>query len=596
MVRARCRDRAWHPEANACSQRRDHLSGEKRRLRQPVTETDIAMPLPSDRLRLALSLAACACAAAVVAGTVGMVVRGWTAVPYADQWWNLLSRHDLTLTWLFAQHNEHRIAVPRLLFALDHAAFGETFKLELACNILVQSAGAALLIAGFQGASTGSRPYRFVVAGLVVAVLFSAMQYENFLWGFQIQFFGVCIVALGAISAMAQVRSERIAFALFAGLSTVATFSLASGLLCGYVAAAVCILRRRSRAMLGGVCLVSALLTAAYLHGYISPPYHSDPVETVKHPLRLAAYSAVELGSVFPPLLGHWSVLGAAIMGGLGDLLFVVVGAVLVRRRRDASGAEIAAFGIAAFALAMTLVTAMGRLGPEVVPAFTSRYTTPAGLFWLGLALAGLSIAARRHTRIASALSVLFTLWAGALAFAQPRFIGPALAEKRALAAVAPALLAGVGDTDMLHRTDPFDTGKPIQWRDALKATRTSVFAPAWTRLTGADLAATGGEPCGQADVEVTRIDAPLHPGWRITGRLTHSGIDGREPHILLVAGDGRVVGFGIGGFDAASVGRGEADPSTVGPWWIGETTEDPAGLQGRVIAGGGVDGCVLSF
>ena len=554
------------------------------------------MPPLSSRLRAALSVVACLCAASIVAGTVAMVVRGWTAVPYADQWWNLLSRHDLTATWLFAQHNEHRIAVPRLIFALDHVAFGETYWLDLACSLVVQGAGAAILVAGFATAPASTRPYRFVVVGVVVAVLFSAMQFENFLWGFQIQFFGVCIAALAAIAAVAQVRSERTALALFAGLATVATFSLASGLLCGYVAAVACILRRRSRGMLGSVCLIAALLTAAYLHGYISPPYHSDPVETVRHPLRLVAYSAVELGSVFPPLLGHWSGPGAAAMGGLGDLLFVLVGALLVRRRGAARGAEIAAFGTAAFALAMTLVTAMGRLGPEVVPAFTSRYTTPAGLFWLGLALAGLSIASRRRPRVADALAVLLTLWAGALALAQPRFIGPALAEKRALAAVAPALLAGVGDPAMLHRTDPFDTGKPIQWRDALKAARTSVFAPAWTRLTGADLPVAGDEPCGQADVEVTRIEAPLHPGWRITGRLTRPGTDGREPHILLVAGDRRVVGFGIGGFGAASVGRGEADPSTEGPWWIGEATEDPAGLQGRIIAGGVVERCVLSF
>lgn len=46
----------------------------------------------------------------VFATTTAMVIHGWSAVPYWDQWDDLiLSPKQVFSPWLYSQHNEHRI-------------------------------------------------------------------------------------------------------------------------------------------------------------------------------------------------------------------------------------------------------------------------------------------------------------------------------------------------------------------------------------------------------------------------------------------------------------------------------------------------------
>src|SRR4051794_14110348 len=69
---------------------------------------------------LVLALLSLAAGGYIFATTVLMVVDSWTAVPFFwDQWWSGFFISDRPfVTWLFAQHNEHRIAFPRLLLQL----------------------------------------------------------------------------------------------------------------------------------------------------------------------------------------------------------------------------------------------------------------------------------------------------------------------------------------------------------------------------------------------------------------------------------------------------------------------------------------------
>ena len=53
------------------------------------------------------------------------------------------------------------------------------------------------------------------------------------------------------------------------------------------------------------------------------------------------------------------------------------------------------------------------------------------------------------------------------------------------------------------------------------------------------------------------------------TGTAALEGSSVGLRRIVLVDGDDRIVGYGLGGFDGASVGR-EPDPETSSNWWIG--------------------------
>ena len=53
---------------------------------------------------------------------------------------------------------------------------------------------------------------------------------------------------------------------------------------------------------------------------------------------------------------------------------------------------------------------------------------------------------------------------------------------------------------------------------------------------------------------------------------------------MLWIGPEDRIAGYGIGGFDAASVDRGPAAPRGQGDWWIAETTADPATATAYVL------------
>ncbi len=140
----------------------------------------------------------------VLVTTVAMVIHGWSAAPYWDQWDELiLSPKKVFSPWLYSQHNEHRILFPRLIFAIDTFAFAETNKFDFFCNVALPLALAGLIVHVARRHGSRSLAETLWIAGIVLTVLFSAMQFENFVWGFQVQFFGVELAAVASIACLA---------------------------------------------------------------------------------------------------------------------------------------------------------------------------------------------------------------------------------------------------------------------------------------------------------------------------------------------------------------------------------------------------------
>ena len=532
------------------------------------------------------------CAIIVVRGTGSMTVRGWTPVPYADQWFDMLSRQRLTWSFLFAQHNEHRILFPRLVFALDYWLVSETYIFDLTVSIVLQ-ATSALLIASLCKRGRSSSPLIWLLClALTVTTLFSAMQYDNFLCGYQVQFFGVFAAGMAALWSVARVQSNLKAITAFVLFATIATFTLANGLLCAYAALPVTVLCRRSPLVTIAISATAVALTGLYLVGYASPVQHTDPLLSLRHPLSTVSYSATEMGSVFSVLIAgfpRWA--GSTV----GISAYAVCGLWFVRLlRRDAHESEVLAFGIAAFLLATSLITAAGRAGMQADYAFVSRYSTPVLLFWAVLLVSAVVETSSRRSVLVAPVMLACVGWALAIVHGQPYFERAAIAEKRALAAVAPAILAKVPDWSLLHRSDPFDTGVTIKWQPFLKTAHTSVFAPHWTRLRAADFSAMNLAVCALDDVQATQVGDPDRPDWRVTGRLP--GRNGDDTHVLFFDGDEEPVGFGMGGFDAAAVDRGKSAPWGRGDWWIGETRVGIARLQGYVLGDDHRATCKISF
>ena len=117
-------------------------------------------------------------------------------VPFYDEWLfmgHLLDRlDDSRLTWseIVAPHNEHRIASTVLTYALT-LSFG-TWNRICAANLNAFTALASFLVflaAFFPLAKKIGIPFFVVLVLTAAALFFSAQAFENWSWGFQIQWF-----------------------------------------------------------------------------------------------------------------------------------------------------------------------------------------------------------------------------------------------------------------------------------------------------------------------------------------------------------------------------------------------------------------------
>lgn len=330
--------------------------------------------------------AACLVGAWVALTTIRTVVSNLSALPWYDDWQNLTlyrawSMGDMPLLDALLQWtNEHRIAFPRLVLFADDRFFDGLGTVPIIGIFVVQACHAALFAIVLHGAKP-AHPGRWMIGGVVVALLFSLRQAENFTSGLQIAFAAVFAAATGSALAFGRAAERlsngRTPWPWFAGslaAAFVACFSMANGLLVAPILAMTAILARAPRLAAGYLAFAVAVALFYLLDRPTQAP-ESFLIENLRHSGRLAFYVAAYLGGIAsdPPSR-------ALAMGALGILstCLATVRAVTRMGRPDASGLV----AVMLFCSATATVTAAGRLqfGPE--QALSSRYCTGSAAFW----------------------------------------------------------------------------------------------------------------------------------------------------------------------------------------------------------------------
>jgi hypothetical protein len=142
--------------------------------------------------------------------------------PYADEFWMvpvLAHEQPLTLTWLWSQHNEHRIPIPRLIQVGLAKLTGTDFRAGMFFSTLLMSAASAALIVTamrLRGRPSGTDIF-------FPLLLLGWGNCENLLWSFQVVFCASSVVTIGILIAISRcgVRlSSRRALAVGLGLAT----------------------------------------------------------------------------------------------------------------------------------------------------------------------------------------------------------------------------------------------------------------------------------------------------------------------------------------------------------------------------------------
>jgi hypothetical protein len=508
-----------------------------------------------------------------------IVISTYSPLPHWDEWSlfdHLATGNGWSWAWLWAQHNEHRILVPKIFFLLDVQLFHGTQTFLLASIFLIQLLQAGLLsyslwtLGGMRGSvwRTGT--------GLIAYCILCPTQQENLIWGFQLQFVVPAAMATLAVlslllryrnSAENKIAESSLLLPLAAAAATVATWSLANGMLLWPLLLLTALLLR----MRHSVSLVLALCAAANISLYLYHYHRSSPQNGIvpSFPAMggILRYVAVYFGSTW---VRHSSGLVAVVVGAAGVCagLAIIASVVLQRGTRSLFLLELSLLML--FCLATAAITASGRLYLGLEQATASRYQTFALLFWCSLGLALLFYASRSRTQWYILSTFLLALMLGFATQVRLPLIDAQWHQLR-LRLVSLALLTGVQDPATLAEAYP-DPRAVLRSSEYMKQHRLSIFAGDLYSQVGQPLDAMYRiRPASECSGYVSSsqvVSADDGQGLRMTGYAWDNRLN-RPARTIVATVDGRISGLGSTlaipmSFPATSQ---QADPARFG--WI---------------------------
>ena len=329
----------------------------------------------------------------------------YSPLPYGDMWWFVrdmseFRSHRIGLSFLWSQHSEHRLVLPRLIFWVDLQFFRFRGVFTIVCSLLLQAGEAVLLCFSYWRVERSAPVSRLAYAALAFGMMFSASQIENLIFPFQIGFPLVFFMASASILLVLHhcETKGRDWISMFLGLvaATCATLSLGCGLLVWPVLVLICIIEGAPRKALWTTAIAGISIWISYFIGYLSPSQSANPWVSLRHPIRISAFTFTFLASALTPTPSRFAgLLGLVFLSGaaIGFFLYVRV------RSESFWKARSLFVYLAVFIVATAFLTSLGRLNADLDEAATIRYRMPTLIFWaciigLGSSLSG---ATARH-------------------------------------------------------------------------------------------------------------------------------------------------------------------------------------------------------
>ena len=286
-----------------------------------------------------------------------------------DEWSDLiLIQHaysgHLTLSALWAQHNENRILFPNLvvLFLAEVTHFNVKSE-EFLSGLTLVGATTALIL-GHRRRSLA--PWILYVP--VAMVMVSFVGYGNTLWGFQFAWYLVLVALSVALVLCDQPRWGWLVFTGAIVAAVVGSYSSLQGLLIWPAGLVILFLRRRSFPFLLAWIGSAALTTALYFVNWNQNGSTGDNY-VLLHPIQGLRFFLFSVGNVFGSHGGD----GAVVLGILivGTALWLALSSVL-KSRDEAAPLGV---GLICFGLLCALTITIGRSAAGLA-AGVGRYTT----------------------------------------------------------------------------------------------------------------------------------------------------------------------------------------------------------------------------
>jgi hypothetical protein len=329
-----------------------------------------------------------------VLATLAFVHRFGVDVPLMDSFSLVGLFHKIHLETVgfsdfWVPHNEHRMLIPRVFIAAFAFATNWDIKLQLYLNVLV-AVLAAISLFWISRQQSLNNPqtnnWRSFADIVTVVLLFSLVQYENWIWEFQLAWFWktLCLVLIVALLQYPQPhRWLDKGFILAAIFGVFMSFSGAHGLLIWiavfpliWVRSETCEHPRLQRVIWLILFVGSVLL---YVSGSDQADTGLDRTYLLKHPLDAIPFFLTILGRIFStnPNSASWAGLVMLLGCGLSVWCFWT---------QKQYRLEIAAWlSLLLFPLGFAAMTTVGRAVLGIGGALPSRYTTVTILMLIGL-------------------------------------------------------------------------------------------------------------------------------------------------------------------------------------------------------------------
>lgn len=324
---------------------------------------------------------------------LGLAIMGgyeaYSPVPMGDMWNGTLgfyvnASHGNWSAW-WAQHNEHRILLSRILFWMEEAWFSGTGLFLLVTNYLLVTGVVVLFFFIWRERSRG---WGACFGAFLSVWLLSWIQNDNMIWGFQSQFVLAQLLPLMAFYFLHRACQSNSHggrwFAASATCGVMALGSMANGVITLPLLTLLALALRMNHRRVIVLGTLSILGVFLYFHGYQAVGGHGSLTQSLKEiPEGVIDYMQVYLGGPFYFFLGEnpLSLMFARIAS-----VVLVVGAILCLQK------ELSAPHRSSLALAMLCFilyiggSAFGTAGGRAIfgagQALTSRYMTPALMAW----------------------------------------------------------------------------------------------------------------------------------------------------------------------------------------------------------------------
>ena len=332
-----------------------------------------------------------------------------TNVVFWDQWFLVpliekLYSGTLSLYDLFAQHNEHRLIFPRIIMLIIAYITNYNTVIEMYFAWILAVITLALMLKMYTqdfGNSTSSL-MKFVP---IAWIMFSFRQYENILWGWQIQIY---LAVLGFVVSIYMLeKSEKkhhyFFIAILSGI--VSTFSFMNGLFVWPVGFIFIILSKmkHKKVFIIAWALTGLIVCIAFFYNWVKPSYHPSLSFVEENPVIGLKFLIINIGS---PLAFEQS--QALLMGIALVISMIVILHLIIKNRLINKNAKWISFIL--FSLMTSLALTIGRSGFGVGQALASRYVTFTMLGIVGLYLITLDIY-NKKIKIVRSLNFAILYW-----------------------------------------------------------------------------------------------------------------------------------------------------------------------------------------